>query len=191
MKTMPLARQLYVLARLGLPRRTARQRRASWKDYQRSSTWSARPLKVDGIPGPKTIADVAIAARYGYRVSEHFHLSEFRCGCRGRYHPRAQVQLHRELVNALEQARDKVYRGGRMTIVSGWRCRQFNRTIGGLDAGGKVSAHVSGQAADITRKAGPQAFIGLGFHGIGYKQHGLVTHVDVAPWLRKNATFQE
>lgn len=175
---------IYYLTRLGLPCGNATQRSTSVRIFQQG--FAFYDIDVDGDPGPQTHAAFVHSAKNGYRISPHFKLSEFRCGCRGRYHDRRYPHVHRALVRALERARAKHYPGG-LTVVSGWRCSRFNKAVGGVSN----SAHLTGRAADIPAKAGPQEFFNLGFHGIGYRSHGKVTHVDVDGRLRPNTAFKE
>lgn len=76
--------------------------------------------------------------------------------------------------------------GKPIRITSGFRTPEYNERVGGA----KDSAHVKGRAADIA-VSGSDAFvlvryaIGVGFTGIGVKQHGAdrFVHVDdVEDW---------
>lgn len=181
---MNLATLIYYLRAHGLPWGTRTHRSNSVADFQEAFTWW--DLAVDGVPGQQTLLAFKHAAKFGHRISPNFKISEFRCGCKGKYHTRYAARAHRDLVRALEQARTKLYRGG-LPIVSGWRCPKFNAQVGGI----KASAHLYGRAADIPAKATPAEFYGLGFHGIGYKGHGNVTHVDVSLALGPDTAFKE
>lgn len=181
---MKYATLIYYLTRHGLPKGTKAHRRESVAAFQRAFTWWN--LKVDGIPGPATLRAFKHAAKYGHRISPNFRMSEFRCGCRGRYHTRVEAHVDRDLVRALERARATVYRGP-VTIVSGWRCARFNAAVGGQ----RDSEHLTGRAADIPARRAPRAFARLGFHGLGYKAHGLVTHVDIDAGMSPDTAFKE
>lgn len=180
---MKLATLIHYLRAHRLPWTTRAQRRASVTAFQRAFTWWA--LTIDGDAGPLTHDAFRHAAKYGHRVSAHFGLSEFQCGCQGRYHHRLEARATRALILALERART-VY-GGRLTIVSGWRCPRYNAAVGGKHD----SEHLAGRAADIPARHSPATLTGLGFHGLGYKSHGFVTHVDVDPGMKPNTPFLE
>lgn len=106
-------------------------------------------------------------------LSQHFSRSEFRC--HGFGHPGHQdhdTPVDAGLVQLLELIRKE--HGLPIEIVSGHRCRWWNRKQGG--AGG--SEHIAGRAADI--RSGIIRFDRaneLGAMGIGTKA-GWVTHVD-------------
>lgn len=109
-------------------------------------------LATDGIMGRATynrLFDVSSAPTgsslpAGY-VSAHFGLTEFRCGCGGRYcngyngtYPSAK------LLGILEALRSHF--GRPITITSGIRCQRYNDSLRGSI---RNSAHISGRAADI------------------------------------------
>lgn len=181
---MKTATLIYHLQRHGLPWKTRARRTDSVRMFQRGFAYY--DITIDGVPGPQTEKAFKYSAARGYTVSRHFKLREFRCGCNGRYHFSNIVHVHRDLIRTLEKTRTKLYPGG-LRIVSGWRCRKFNALIGGHPQ----SAHVSGRAADIPAKHSPNAFLRLGWHGIGYKDHGLVTHVDIVARLKPDTAFKE
>lgn len=180
---MNTATLIYYLKRHALPWQTAAKRRDSVRVFQ--AAFAFYDLVVDGIPGKKTLAAFRYSSKRGHRISPHFKIREFRCGCNGKYHTRGYLRVDRDLVRALEKARTKLYPSG-LTIVAGYRCATWNKRVGGMTG----SAHTLGKAADIQRRAKPASFKGLGFRGIeARKSHGLVTHVDIASWLPKDHVF--
>jgi len=69
--------------------------------------------------------------------------------------------------------------GGPITLTSAYRCREFNRSIGG------GPAHMVGRAVDISVHGGSAlallaTAVTLGFTGVGVKQHGTgrFVHID-------------
>ncbi len=71
-------------------------------------------------------------------LSEHFSKAEFAC------RPCGRAEVNPGLVKALETLRKLA--GAPVRIVSGYRCAEHNRAVGGA-AG---SRHLTGHAADIT-----------------------------------------
>lgn len=114
-------------------------------------------------------------------LSPHFSAIEFRCHGFGRpgHTPHPDLVSTR-LVAFLELARGLA--GDRpLKIVSGHRCRWWNRHQGGATE----SRHIPGEAADVppgalTIAQARQA----GFTGIGYNRRRQVVHVDVRPGHR-------
>lgn len=112
-------------------------------------------------------------------LSRNFDSSEFRCGHCGRL-----VGPDAGLVTVLQRLRDEL--GKPLRIVSGYRCRQHNRAVGGA----VFSQHLHGRAADI-----PRGLVTVnmarraGAVGIGLRA-GWVIHVDMTPG-RKTFTFVE
>lgn len=101
------------------------------------------------------------------RLSEHFVEKEFAC----RHCGRVRVDPH--LVQHLEKLRRIV--GRPLRIVSGYRCPEWNRRVGGA----RGSLHLLGQAADIPAGyATPLQARRAGFVGIGVAGKW-ATHVDV------------
>jgi len=110
------------------------------------------------------------------RLSEHFTAHELSCPCCG-----LLVACPR-LVAALEELREKC--GGQpITVLSGTRCPEWNRTVGGASK----SQHLSGRAADIVVQglhpvevaAKAEQVTAFSHGGIGvYPNRGFV-HVDV------------
>lgn len=101
------------------------------------------------------------------RLSTHFSEREFRC----RHCGRVRVDPH--LIHHLERLRAIV--GRPLVIVSGYRCAEHNRRVGGAPE----SQHLLGRAADIeagyatVAQARAAGFVGIGVSG------SEVTHVDV------------
>lgn len=119
-------------------------------------------------------------------LSKHFDSSEFQCGHCGRLDV-----LSGELVNCLERLRALV--GKPLPIVSGYRCCEGNRSVGGT----KYSQHLFGRAADIPAGYATVAQCKeAGFAGIGVRA-GKVVHVDLTPftgkpWTKRRAfTFKD
>lgn len=90
------------------------------------------------------------------------------------------------LIEFLDYLEDHLKPGSRITVASGFRSPQYNRSL--RDAGGivaKASLHQYGMAADV-KIAGISArhlweFVkALGFGGAGY-YHGDLVHIDVGP----------
>lgn len=102
-------------------------------------------------------------------LSKHFSRSEFACRHCG------VAAVDPVLVCVLEELRRTV--GKPLRIVSGYRCPQHNRAVGGAPR----SYHVLGQAADIPRGYATEAqAAAAGFLGIGLSGPWAV-HVDVRP----------
>lgn len=148
------------------------------KNFQRG--WSLGPaLAVDGVLGPKTSAALEESdqrRRAGRRTaSEHFSFREFACKCDHTAPSCEGIRVLRPLIGSLERLRAQFYPGG-LTIVSGYRCPDHNKAIGGA----KTSQHLFGAAADVPKKVSAakvatlDAFAGIGKH----PKSGLVDHVD-------------
>lgn len=115
------------------------------------------------------------------KLSEHFSESEFRCKCGKCTMP----EISKELLKVLEETR--THFGGKVVIVSGYRCHEHNVAVGGATN----SQHCLGIAADIqvTNDTGiyvPPRHVAKWLdeeypdkYGIGrYKSW---THIDVRP----------
>jgi hypothetical protein len=70
-------------------------------------------------------------------MSEHFHVEEFTCRCGSC----GKVFVHPDLIPMLESIREKY--GHEMIITSGFRCKDYNKLLGG------GPEHPRGEAADI------------------------------------------
>lgn len=139
------------------------------------------PLVVDGINGPKTREAVrkSLARRRAGLpdASEHFRFAEFACRCGGALPGCRRILVDRLLLDGLEAYRQLV--GGPVDVVSGYRCPERNRRVGGASR----SQHLTGKAADVRGVVSWQRVRGLRrFTGIGkYRRTGKVRHVDVRP----------
>lgn len=103
-------------------------------------------------------------------LTTNFSRSEFRCpDCK-------RVELiDAHLLRVLERLRARV--GRPLRIVSGWRCCEYNKRVGGI----RFSEHLYGRAADIPRGyCRPADAKAVGVHGAGVRD-GWVIHVDVEP----------
>ena len=102
-------------------------------------------------------------------LSAHFSRHEFACRHCGR------VIVTRHLVQHLERLRALV--GAPLVVVSGYRCPEHNRAVGGA----RGSLHTRGMAADLRRGYATRAQArAAGFTGIGFCGDSAV-HVDVRP----------
>ena len=106
-------------------------------------------------------------------LTRNFSRWEFACDHCGRL-----VGPDPGLVLALQRLRDEV--GRPLRIVSGYRCRFYNRAVGGK----WFSQHLHGRAADIPGGyANTDQCKRAGFVGVGLKR-GQVVHVDMTPGRR-------
>jgi uncharacterized protein YcbK (DUF882 family) len=104
-------------------------------------------------------------------LSANFSTREFACPC-------CKVSLMTLMfVERLQAARNRY--GRTMYISSGYRCREHNAAVGGVEG----SAHMLGMAADIRCLIGQnrfellQALLGAGFTRIGISSQFI--HVDI------------
>lgn len=75
------------------------------------------------------------------QLSEHFNSSEFCCKCSN---PSCNQQIvSKSLIELLERIRKRF--GGPLRIVSGYRCRLHNASVGGV----MNSQHLNGEGADL------------------------------------------
>lgn len=119
------------------------------KAFQKS-----KGLTADGIMGLKTYyplfgitppAANPVSTIPSGNVSQHFALSEFRCGCGGKYcNGYNGTRPNQKLLAILEKIR--AYYGKPITITSGIRCQRYNDSLRGSI---KNSVHRTGGAADI------------------------------------------
>ena len=121
------------------------------------------------------------------RVAPHFRLREFACKCGGRYKNCAIAYVHAGLAASLESLRNRYYATTGLTIVSGYRCRDYNRSK--AVNGASDSQHIYGCGADIPARVTFTVVKGMGiFSGIGIQQSSkLVTHVDIRHLGPKNS----
>lgn len=119
-------------------------------DFQVAFAWW--DIDVDGDAGPQTAEAVHKVIGERGKLSAHFAIDEFRSRGNGR------VKCHRELLRALERAREEV---GPIVIVSGYRDPDYNHFIGGA----RNSQHLYGTAADVRFPLGVANRVG--YSGIG------------------------
>lgn len=101
-------------------------------------------------------------------LSLNFSRSEFTCSHCGR-----RVGPARELVDVLQRLRTTM--GRPLVVVSGYRCVEHNKAVGGVPK----SLHLKGEAADVARgQIRPAQARAAGARGIGTRA-GWVIHVDV------------
>lgn len=136
-------------------------------------------LAVDGVNGPRTREAVRTSLR-NHRsgrpdASVSFSFREFACSCGGAYAGCRTQLVDVDLLRALDLYRLRV--GGPVRVVSGYRCPERNRRVGGAVS----SQHLWGGAADVDYRLTWQAVLALHvFGGIGRSRRtGLVRHVDV------------
>ncbi len=141
-----------------------------WEDtaaFQQGFAWF--DIAVDGDVGTETAKAVAKVLAEKGKLSPHFHMDEFRSTNNKR------IRIHRELILALEKAREKL--GAPINITSGYRDPQHPLSIGRPG-----SQHVLGCAVDPDPYLPPHVVEGCGFSGIGMSvvaDPGKVSHVDV------------
>ena len=112
---------------------------------------------IDGIWGPKSEAAMqafceiygtehalrqAVAEDDWWRGIRHFTRKEFACKC-GKYCDGYPAQMQRQVVELAEGAREHFGKPG--IVVSGLRCREWNRLQGGVEN----SQHMYGEAVDL------------------------------------------
>lgn len=160
---------------------------ADVKDFQRGYALGPA-LLVDGKVGPLTREAIRHALREHRAgrpdASAWFSFGEFLCSCGGRYDGCRRVRVLRELLVALDGYRNAV--GGPVHILSGYRCPEHNRRVGGATS----SQHMYGAAADVSYRLSWKDVQRLRlFGGIGRsKRSGQVRHVDVRQVSGHNLT---
>ena len=112
-------------------------------------------LVVDGDAGAETAKAVQKVVDEGGRLSPHFSIDEFKCKHCGR------IKAHRETLRSLERERELL--GRAIVIVSGHRCEEHNRNVGGAPN----SQHLFGTAVD--KRTPLHTSREAGFSGIGTK----------------------
>jgi hypothetical protein len=133
--------------------------------------WNLGPaLVVDGLIGPKTTAALEQTMADDHRLSAHFRAEELQCP-----HCKKLICLRGLLVAA------EVYRDtwGPLPIVSGYRCSDHNKSVGGASR----SQHLYGRAIDVhpTRTLAAVSALGA-FRALGYSPSShLVVHADMRP----------
>ena len=156
------------------------------RDFQ--AAWNLGPaLTVDGDPGPKTRAALALSdkRRKGGKgdVSEHFSAREMACRCGGVHKDCRRIWVTRDLLQAAENLRTII---GPYTPYRACRCPKENTRVGGA----KNSQHLHGCAMDLGTERGVygvtvaqiralKCVSGIGWYSVGGRQ--IVRHVDVRP----------
>lgn len=79
------------------------------------------------------------------KISKHFARHEFKCRCGKCRFEAVDIELIRVLEKLREYFRNKSGQDRRVRILSGWRCPERNRQVGGA----KHSKHMNGIAADF------------------------------------------
>lgn len=145
-------------------------------------------LTVDGKNGPNTREAIRLSLRElragRCDLSPHFRFSEFRCRCGGNLPGCRGILVQRGLALGLERMR--VAAGGAIDVVSGYRCEERNRRVGGASE----SQHLYGGAGDVAYKLSDTQTRRLGvFSGIGRSRRTRkVRHVDVRHLTGHNST---
>jgi hypothetical protein len=133
-------------------------------------------LATDGVLGPQTVAAAGVLRARNGKLSEHFHLDEFRCShCR-------RARVNKALVDALEAVRARV---GPMGKDSSYRCEDH-----ALSISNPRSMHRLGCAWDPAPDLTRGQIAGCGFSGIGVSaaDRNRVTHIDVRHASNDNFT---
>lgn len=113
--------------------------RQAYKRLQ--DTCFIRAKDKDGLYGKNT--DNLLRSVYACKDAPNFKVSEFRCGCGGKYCTGYPVALSKDLVENLQTLRR--HYGRSITVTSGLRCPTYNKRVGGVTN----SEHTKGRAADI------------------------------------------
>ena len=168
-----------ILKALGWRVNTTARYRQAIRDFQ--AAWNLGPaLTVDGDPGPKTRAALALSDKRRKAgkgdISEHFSAREFACACGGKWSACRRIWIRRSTVALAEQWRALT---GPYTPARACRCPNQNSAVGGA----KSSMHLHGLALDVPvyRVSAAQARRLGSVSGIGlYKSSAgeVVRHVD-------------
>lgn len=102
-----------------------------------------RKSDCDGLYGEDT-DKLLLNARRVQKRCKNFKLEEFKCECNGRYCTGYPSYLNRDLLDNLQELRDKY--NAPMTITSGMRCRWYNDSLVGSIPNSK---HTKGKAIDF------------------------------------------
>lgn len=113
--------------------------KAAYKKLQ--NKYFTRAKDKDGIYGPDT--DKLLRSAYNCRGLKYFKLEEFKCKCGGKYCTGYPAVVSRSLVLKMEQKVRPKY--GAISIISGLRCKTWNRLQGGVSN----SRHTTGKALDF------------------------------------------
>lgn len=176
MTTLSRPQSAGILHNLGWRVETTGHYAQAVRDFQHG--WNLGPaLTVDALVGPLTAAALlrSEANRRAGRgtASAHFSFSEFACNCGGRYANCRRIWIIRAQVQSLETYRTH---SGPLTVVSGCRCAEHNRAVGGASN----SQHMMGSATDVAKRFTPATvrswgvFAGIGYGGVSNE----VCHVD-------------
>ncbi len=171
---------IVILTALGWRIRSTGEYRQAVKHFQQACLIGA-PLVVDGVAGPKTIAQLRDCNRRRKAgqptASAHFSFTEFRCKCGGKYSSCARIWITRATVQLAEEYRRDLGRG--FGIVSGCRCPGHNKAVRGATR----SQHMAGKALDFPPAESVKWFESHGLHkgGIGANPARLVRHADTGP----------
>lgn len=95
----------------------------------------------DGVYGRDT--DILLRSLWNCRDLKYFKLEEFKCKCGGKYCTGYPAVVSRSLATKLDKKLRPKY--GAITIISGLRCRMWNKLQGGV----YNSRHTLGKAVDF------------------------------------------
>lgn len=151
---------------------------ASWR--QMAGTAALAGALLTGTPNmadAQPVQSAPNAQSTQYTQDDHFSDRQFAC-----HHCGKGIKVNPELKNKLEQLRKLV--GNRpIKIVSGYRCPEHNKAVGGV----KNSQHLSGNAADIKIEGMTPREVNQKAREIGFsyveptEKTPSWTHVDVGP----------
>lgn len=114
--------------------------KAAYKALQKA--YFTRKSDIDGKYGTNT--DILLQNAYNVKkYCKNFNLTEFKCGCGGKYCTGYPAVLSVQLLKNLQSVRSKY---GSTTITSGMRCKTHNSKLSGSAS---TSRHLSGKALDI------------------------------------------
>ena len=118
-----------------------------------------------------------------YILDSYFTTTEFSCPC-GCGFGRKQEDINKDLLDKLNMMR--ILYGEPMVVLSGARCEEYNRSVGGVEDSAHLPHAITGQcrAVDILVRSSSARFtlINLGLK-LGITRFGLATtflHMDVA-----------
>ena len=111
----------------------------AYKELQ--NTYFVRSKDKDGLYGPNT--DILLRSAHNCYGIKNFKLTEFRCGCKGKYCTGYPAEVDKNLISNLQVVRDKYCKS--ITVTSALRCKTYNKNVGGISN----SQHLKGKAADI------------------------------------------
>lgn len=184
--TYSQAQSIAILRNLGFRVRSTNEYIQVLKTFQGGYNLGAW-LTVDGRNGPLTSAALARSnaakSKGTGTASAHFSFTEFRCTCKGAFYKCRYILVKRELLQSLEKYRNLA---GPVGIVSGYRCPDRNKAVGGASS----SQHMYGAAADVnysqysSKVKSLHAFAGIGQSASSHK----VRHMDRRDWSGVNPT---